>query len=309
MAQVADLIGLAFRGELDAAGLQMVREMRAFGHAGWLGYQLSRLMLPPAAHPRGFVWQEQRGIVGNAGLLPVEGYPQRWVLANVAVHPEWRRRGIARALVEASLTEAERLGARKVILQVAQAKREVQTLYADLGFVSTSARTLWTRAPHLPTPDDPAPPPLQARVPAEWEAQWSFLRQLYPEGWVWPFPPEDDLFRPSGMGALLGVDRVRHWLWREDGKIVASLTAQARPVLQEWRLVLGCAPAVRGQFEAPMLAHALAELPANLPLSLEYPTGPADADLQALGFRAGRALTWMALDLKGEAQDADSRPG
>lgn len=302
MAQVADLIGLAFRGELDAGGLQMIREMRAFGRAGWFGYQLSRLMLPPAARPHGFVWQEQGRIVGNASLLPVEGHPQRWVLANVAVHPDYRRRGIARKLVLASLAEAARLGASLLILQVAQAKREVQALYADLGFVTTSTRTLWTRPARLPSPGMQALPELTPRAPAEWEEQWAFLKQLHPEGLLWPFPVEDDLFRPSGMSAFLGAGRVRHWLWREQGAIVASLTAQARPAFQEWRLVLGCAPAMQGKLEAAILAHALAELPADLPASLEYTTGAVDAQLEALGFRAGRALTWMALELPTEGR-------
>jgi predicted N-acetyltransferase YhbS len=302
MAQVADLIGLAFRGELDAGGLQMIREMRAFGRAGWLGYQLSRLMLPPAARPHGFVWQEQGHIVGNASLLAVEGYPQRWVLANVAVHPEWRRRGIARMLVVASLAEAARLGAHRLILQVGQSKREVQALYANLGFVTTSARTLWTRPARLPAPPGVAQDGPQPRLPAEWEEQWTFLKLLHPEGLIWPFPPEDDLFRPTGMSAFLGAGRVRHWLWRQEGEIVASLTAQARAALQEWRLILGCAPAMRGKLEAAMLAHALAELPSDLPASLEYPSGPPDAALEALGFRAGRALTWMALELPAAAQ-------
>ena len=302
MAQVADLIGLAFSGELDASGLQMIREMRAFGRAGWLGYQLSRMMLPPAARPLGFVWQEQGRIVGNASLLPVEGYPQRWVLANVAVHPEWRRRGIARMLVVASLAEAARLGARLLILQVAQSKREVQALYANLGFATTSERTHWSRPARLPAPQGELPDGPQPRPPTEWEAQWTFLRQLHPEGLIWPFPPEDDLFRSSGMSAFLSAGRVRHWLWRQDGEIVASLTAQARAAFQEWRLILGCVPARRGTLEPAMLAHALAELPSDLPLSLEYPTGTADVALEALGFRAGRALTWMALELPTAAQ-------
>jgi len=308
MAQVADLIGLAFGGELDAGGLQMIREMRAFGQAGWIGYQLSRLMLPPAARPHGYVWIEQRRIVGNASLLPVEGHPQRWVLANVAVHPDWRRRGIGRMLVQASLAEAARLGARQLILQVAQAKREVQRLYAALGFSTTSSRTLWTRAARLPAAQESPPAELQLRSPAEWEEQWAFLRRLYPEGLLWPFPPEDDLFRPSELGTFLGAGRVRHWLWRESGEIVASLTAQARAASQEWRLILGCAPAMRGKLEPAILAHALAQLPSDLPTTMEYPNGPADTELEALGFRRGRALTWMALELPAEQPDRNTAP-
>jgi ribosomal protein S18 acetylase RimI-like enzyme len=298
MAQVADLIELGFRGELDAAGLQMVREMRGFGRAGWLGYQLSRWMLPPAAHPEGFVWQEAGRIVGNASLLSVEGYPERWVLANVAVHPDWRRRGIARTMVVAAIEDVRRRGSETVILQVAQAKREVQALYASLGFVASTPRTAWTRQNHLPPPAMSFPSPLQARSSAAWEDQWSFMRRLYPEGLIWPFPPEEDLFRPSGMSAILGVDRVRHWLWIENGIILASLTAQARPAMREWRVILGCAESHRGRLETPMLTHVLPTLPGNTLTVLEYPQGPADVDLRSLGFRAGRTLTWMALDLK-----------
>jgi hypothetical protein len=184
-----------------------------------------------------------------------------------------------------------------MILQVARAKREVQALYADLGFVTTSTRTAWTRPARRSTLQCDAPPELQPRASDEWESQWEFLRQLYPEGLLWPFPPEDDLFRPSGMSTVLGPGRVRHWLWREDGRILASLTAQARAVVPEWRLILGCAPEACNRLEAPLLAHALSQLSTDLPAAVEYPSGIAQADFESLEFRAGRSLTWMQREL------------
>ena len=111
MGQVADLIEATFRGDLDGTARRMVREMRTLGRIGWVGWALSRLLLPPAARPFGFVWEENERIVGNASLLPVSGHPRRWVMANVAVHPEYRRRGIARQMVDASDHFARKAGA------------------------------------------------------------------------------------------------------------------------------------------------------------------------------------------------------
>ncbi len=88
MGQIGKLIETAFAGQLDAAGLRMVREMRSLGRAGWLGWLLARFLLPPFANPHGYVWEEEGRLVGNASLLPVERFPERWVLANVAVDQE-----------------------------------------------------------------------------------------------------------------------------------------------------------------------------------------------------------------------------
>ena len=49
MGQVADLIEITFRGDLDGTGQRMVREMRTLGRIGWIGFALSRLLLPPVA--------------------------------------------------------------------------------------------------------------------------------------------------------------------------------------------------------------------------------------------------------------------
>ena len=86
MGQLAALIESAFGRELDLTGRQMVRDMRTFGRLGWVGWMLSRLVLPPAAYPRGYVWEEAGEVIGNASLLRVAGHKRRWVLANVADH-------------------------------------------------------------------------------------------------------------------------------------------------------------------------------------------------------------------------------
>ena len=300
MAAVADLVQVAFAGQLDQTGERMVRDMRAFGRAGWIGWLLGRLILPPAAYPEGFVWEEGGRLVGNASLLPVDGYPHRWVMANVAVHPDYRRRGIAKAMVMAGLELACERRGEVVLLQVNSANREAQILYAGLGFHPLCTRTTWTRrAP--PTAQPPGSTGLvRRRQGKDWEDQLALARRLHPEGLVWPFPLEESFFRPGAIA----LDGGRHWVWVEGGRVQASLSAQPVSARLSWRLVLIVEPEARGKAEGLMLAHALRELPWGGPATLDYPAGVAEQALWGLGFRPDHTLTWMAFDL---TKDRESR--
>lgn len=59
---------------------------------------------------------------------------------NFAVHPEWRRRGIGRALLAHTLTEAAGLGAPKATLEVRAGNTVAIALYEAGGFVRTGIR-------------------------------------------------------------------------------------------------------------------------------------------------------------------------
>lgn len=61
-------------------------------------------------------------------------------LANLAVHPEHRRRGFARALLHDLLRAAWRIGCRSVWLEVRAGNRVAQGLYLDAGFRPVGVR-------------------------------------------------------------------------------------------------------------------------------------------------------------------------
>ena len=298
LAGVAQVVQTAFAGQLDSTGQRMLRDMRLLGRAGWLGWLLGRAFLSPAATPDGFVWLESGRVVGNLSLLAVEGEPRRWVIANVAVHPDERRRGIGRALVQAAIELTRQRQAEAIVLQVDRSNQGARNLYQSLGFRVTSTRTNWVRPRGLPRPRLVTLDGLRPRAFPEWREQWNLGRRVLPDGFWWPFPPDERVFRGSGVPAAIRVDWTRHWVWTPEAVLQASLSAHAR-LTSGFRFLLVVAPEHRGRVEKAMLARALSELPDGAGGALEFPAGEAEPELWELGFRPDRTLTWMALDLPG----------
>ena len=76
-------------------------------------------------------------VVGYAGLS-VTG-AEAWV-QNIAVRKDRQRRGIGKALLEALLVEADRRGARPVLLEVSVDNATAQRLYDRYGFAPVGVR-------------------------------------------------------------------------------------------------------------------------------------------------------------------------
>ncbi|MFP3853674.1 MAG: GNAT family N-acetyltransferase [Anaerolineales bacterium] len=298
MSAVARLIEVSFAGELDESSRRMVREMRAFGQAGWLGWLIGRLFLPPAAYPQGFVWEEEGKLVGNASLLPVSSQSDRWVLANVAVHPDYRRRGIARKLVMACLDLAKQRDARELVLQVRYDNEGAKELYRKLGFMELTTRTRWKRRPSQSFGAGDEPNLREARS-EEWDRLWLLAKELFPEGIQWPYQLRHDWFEPSPLPVFLAPQQSRAWVLagRED-QVRAGLVARFSQDNRGWQLGLLVPPEYRGELEIPLIRRAVYQLgPLGFPAVLSYPPGIVDDELELLAFRARRTLTWMGLTI------------
>jgi ribosomal protein S18 acetylase RimI-like enzyme len=91
----------------------------------------------------GWITQDNGRPVAGAGLLVLDWPPHpldlagehRGYMLNVYVEPEYRKRGMAHALVDRCLAEAHRRGLRVVALHSSDAARSI---YEALGFRATN---------------------------------------------------------------------------------------------------------------------------------------------------------------------------
>ena len=86
---------------------------------------------------RCWVGREEGRIVGYICLWDVA---DELHVTNVAVHPDARRRGIARALLESVFGHARAVGSRRVLLEVRPSNTEAIPLYDSFGFRTVGRR-------------------------------------------------------------------------------------------------------------------------------------------------------------------------
>jgi ribosomal-protein-alanine N-acetyltransferase len=98
-----------------------------------------------------------RGAGGEVLVLEGRGGLRGWCALRVAVgeleilrlavHPEERRRGRARALLGAALRAGMRAGASRALLEVRASNAAARSLYAHFGFVPIGVRKEYYRCP------------------------------------------------------------------------------------------------------------------------------------------------------------------
>lgn len=202
LADIADLTEIGFGEQLGSAGLAVVREMRDLASLGLMLWPISwGLRLSLGA---GFVWEEAGHVVGNVSLFDAGGFPhlgRGWLIANVVVHPDFRRRGIGRALVEAALRETCRRRGRWAALQVDRANAGAYTLYESLGFENRGTLMRWegTLLSDNLSPDASCWFPRGRRLD-EVDIEVALVMQARPAMLIWS--------RPLTWGELRGG-----WLW------------------------------------------------------------------------------------------------
>ncbi|MFL5401654.1 MAG: ribosomal protein S18-alanine N-acetyltransferase [Gemmatimonadales bacterium] len=92
----------------------------------------------------GLVAQNSRGIAGYLIGREVAGTGE---VLNLAVSPDCRRRGLARALLRAGLSRLRKRHVEEVYLEVRESNRSAQALYVSSGFRPVGQRAAYYRNP------------------------------------------------------------------------------------------------------------------------------------------------------------------
>lgn len=293
---VADLVELCFAKTLDADGRRYIRQMRAA--AGNPRAMAVADRATTALH--GFVWEEDDKIVGNLSLLPilVEGR-RSYFLANVAVHPDYRRQGIAHSLTEAALEFTRKKGISFVWLQVNEENPGAIQLYKDFGFKERARRTTWHSAPHIPSVKLPASVIVGPRRSEDWHTQCQWLELVYPKKLRWHLTIRNRLLKPGLLGAfnrIFNEKNIRQWSAKQRGDLIGTVSWQSSYAQADW-LWLAVSPQHKELAILSLLPHVQKSLPKHRVLALNYPTGMAVSAFESVGFRPHQTLLWMHASL------------
>ncbi len=213
---------------------------------------------------RGHVWEEDGRIVGLT-LVQRRAATDAWVVGTVAVRPGYRRRGIARRLVEASLDLIRGHGGKRAILGVIDGNLPAYTLYESLGFVHYDGDIIFHMLPEE-TPPVPAPELPDGYVQAplgrfDWQPRYELERRIAPSRLVAYEPVEVGRFRqPAMMRALWPLLQLAQGMREEE---IALYTAGEGQIVARGRTTIPTRGKGANQFSA-RLDPAHAELAAYL---------------------------------------------
>ena len=134
----------------------------------------------------GIVWEENGKIVGNVSLV-AHNYKGRKItlIANVATHPDYRRRGIGRALTERAMLQARQKGAKELWLQVRDDNPTAIKIYKDLGFVERARRTTYQTYPNSFRTSTTNDITVKKMKPYFWLLQRDWLYRAHPDELSW----------------------------------------------------------------------------------------------------------------------------
>jgi GNAT superfamily N-acetyltransferase len=296
MEVVADLIESSFSSTLDPDGRRYLRQMRAAAHKQGVNRWTSRVVSTNSLPLSGFVWEEAGKVVGNLSLVPFTNQGRCiYLIANVAVEPEFRRRGIAQALTSAALEKCRKRYVSATWLQVRHDNPAAINLYLKRGFFSRARRTTWVAKPETLKTLSPEGIYVTRRRYRHWSQQEHWFDQNYPAHVRWNFPLEMTGVRPglwSWVNSFFGDFDVRHWAVEQHKKLLGIMSWQGsrRYADQLWL----AAPPEYEETVLSTVVHFL-KVEGNLkrPVSLNYPEGRAEKMLIDLGFEKKATLIWM----------------
>jgi len=295
---VADLVESCFDQTLDPDGREYLQKMRHAARGARYMQWASQAGVDMLGPLSGFVWEENNKIVANLSLIPFPSWrSQTTLIANVAVHPDYRRRGIARALTNAALEHLHKHNGGSIWLHVRDDNPAAYDLYRTMGFEERFRRTTWQNdldQVSLPSKAHPGVT-ISSRQAHHWSQQKEWLSQTYPLDLTWYLPINTNILRPGIMGMLqrlLNDINLQQWSAQMNGQLLGVLTWQPSHGYSDY-LWLCTDPQKEETAILALLPFVVAHSARRRTMALDYPFGQAQEAIMKAGFNIRHTLVWM----------------
>jgi ribosomal protein S18 acetylase RimI-like enzyme len=297
LSQVADLIELCFVGTIDEEGNDYIRYLRKMAldtQSSYLGIGGFQRAYAPL---QGFVYTVEEKIIGNLSLLPFHKSGEFiYLIANVAVAPAYRRKGIARQLTSRAIQYAHSKSAKSAWLQVRDDNPGAHQLYIEMGFQERCRRTSWTLHPNaIRSPGRLEDLSMKITGKADWEEQQYWLNQVYPATVQWNLGFSLERFNPNWLlklTRLLNGQFSRSFRFENGRQTLGYLTFEKTSLFSD-PIWLACDEAFDDSILRSFFQSFYKRLNSSKPISINLPDGRAEQTLVDLGFVKNHTLIWM----------------
>lgn len=312
---VADLIEEAFASDLDRSGQSALRELRWLSYMGPILWWMVYLSPDHSDFLSGFVWEENKKIVGNITINRTAPGSKRWMISNLAVAKNYRQRGIARGLMYTALELVKEYNGTSVSLQVRADNTAAKKLYESLDFIPVSGTTYLSaqNVPIVEADEEISLPDgitlrsqnyssadirraydlASASIPIALQKEWP-LRQRH-------FQLSDKERLNNYFRRLIGAGASARWIVEDGQRFIGLANIQPGFLREAHRIELIVHPDWRGSLEKPLVARALRYLWPwrKNGLMIKQPAEHVEAiqAYKACGVREEQTLIWMKLDM------------
>jgi len=300
LAEIADLIELCFQSQMDPDGLQYINLVREISRhperIQWFPVRGEMFSYPLF----GFVWVQNDKIVGNLTIIPLR-FSGDWIflIANVAVHPDYRRLGIARHLTERAVTFARLHHIDTLWLHVRDDNLPAITLYQKYGFQEVTRRTTWFCG-ELPSKNA-----INGRIKLikrsrdDWTSQVDALDENYPPELRWNIPLRISRLQPGILSEiqnfLLGSS-LKQYTILNNSAYAGVISYEPSEYFADY-LWLAFRPENKPGLLQDVIACLVNQTRISRPVQVNHQSNIADQEFINAGFESLHTLIWMKANI------------
>ena len=300
LASIADLIELSFSDHMDDEGRDYLRHIRLIARSLG-GYLVDGNSLETSQFPfHGYLWVEDNRVIGNLTLIPVHRLaPGNYFIANVAVHPDHRGRGIAHQLTNRAIAHVRQHEGKQIFLQVRDDNPTAIHIYQQTGFEELTRRSSWIAANSRRFHQPGNGITVARRRKTDWEQQQLWLREIYPDSISWNLPFSAKRLAPgllNQVNNLLNGSMTSSLSAYEHHRLIGNATFESGFAVNDY-IWLATSPVWEDSMITTLVPRLLTRALKPNKVLVNYPAGRGVKAFEFCGMQLLHTLIWMRLPI------------